>query len=129
MKKEHVIPLLLLILSLFGFLEWGKNQHSFLFQVEADILSKIFQRPKDFIHPFILLPLIGQCSLIISLFWKRQKQILEVIGILSLSVIMLMILLIGIITLNVKMLLSSLPFVILAIWQLRQRYRNRQHRS
>jgi hypothetical protein len=129
MKKEHVIPLLLLILSLFGFLEWGKNQHSFLFQVEADILSKIFQRPKDFIHPFILLPLIGQFSLIISLFWKRQKQILEVIGILSLSVIMLMILLIGVITLNVKMLLSSLPFVILAIWQLRQRYRNRQHRS
>jgi len=129
MKKNQIIVLLLLIFSLFGYLEWGTNQHSFLFQAEADILSKIFQHPKDFIHPLILLPLLGQCCLIISLFWNRHSQKLQVIGILSLSLIMLMVLLIGFLNLNIKMILSALPFVTLAIWQLRQFYRQRKKQS
>lgn len=126
MKKNQIIILLLLVLSLFGYLEWGKNQHSFLFQAEADILSKILDHTKDFIHPFILLPLFGQCCLIISLFLNRHTQKLQVIGILSLSLIMLTVLLIGFLTLNIKMILSSLPFVGLAIWHLRQLYINRK---
>ncbi|MBK8686745.1 MAG: hypothetical protein IPN26_18145 [Bacteroidetes bacterium] len=104
----------------------GQKSTFISFQAEADILSKIFDHPKDFIHPFILLPLFGQCCLIISLFWKRHTQKLQVIGILSLSLIMLMVLLIGFLTLNIKMILSSLPFVGLAIWHLRQLYMNRK---
>jgi len=62
---------LLILTSLVGYLEWAGNNHLFLFQAEADIIKKLITDPKSVMHPFILLPIIGQVLLLITLFKKH----------------------------------------------------------
>ena len=52
--KSKILNLLLIVTSLFGYLEWGGNNSILLFQAEADIISKLFTDPTSVIHPFIL---------------------------------------------------------------------------
>jgi hypothetical protein len=44
MKRKAFYPGLLLT-SLIGYLDWGGNNSTFLFQAEADVLSKLFTEP------------------------------------------------------------------------------------
>lgn len=52
----------------------GKGPESFLFQMEAEIVSKIFSAPGSVIHPFTILPLIGQLILLFTLFKSNQVE-------------------------------------------------------
>ena len=119
MKKRY-FNILLLITSLFGYLEWGTDQHEFLFQIEYELLFNIGFNPDNFTHPFILLPMLGQLFLIITLFQKEPSRILTLGGLACLSVIMLMILLAGSLSLNARMILSTLPFLLTGIFVIRQ---------
>ncbi len=112
MKK--LINLLLLLTSLIGYLEWGTGNHAFLFQTEYELLfgGKGLQ---NFLHPFVLLPLLGQVLLLITLFQKKPNKILGVGGIVCLSLIMLMILFIGFMSKNLMIGLSAVPFIICSI--------------
>jgi hypothetical protein len=116
--KEKVLSVLLILTSLFGYLEWGQGQHLFLLQAEGEILLKLWTDPKSVLHPLILMPLLGQILLAITIFQKKPSRILVYIGMGSLSILLALMCIIGIISFNLKILCSTLPFLVLTLFTL-----------
>lgn len=114
--KAKILNLLLIITSLFGYLEWGTNNKSFLFEGEYEVLRNIFTNPESAIHPFTIIPLVGQILLLITLFQKKPNKTLTYIGIACLGLLLGFMFFIGITSLNFKILISPLPFLITAIY-------------
>ncbi|MGE5357238.1 MAG: hypothetical protein ACM3PT_13480 [Deltaproteobacteria bacterium] len=110
MKK--ILNLLLILTGLAGYLEWSGNQHSFLFQIQYELLFGPAWNIKNFLHPAVLLPLAGELILIYTLVQKIPGRILTLIGSAFLSVIMIIILVVGIASANIKVASSSIPFFI-----------------
>lgn len=86
----------------------------FIFQVEKDILSKAVSDWKGVIHPFIIIPFTGIILLAMTLFQVAPSRKLTIAGLSCLSLLMLFIFLIGILGLNYKIILSSIPFLVIA---------------
>jgi len=114
MKKSKILNALLILSSLLGFLEWGGNNNQFLFEAEAEILSKLINNPSSIIHPFILLPLLSQLFLLSTLFQKEPNKLITLLSIGGLGLLLAFMFIIGLITLNIKILISTLPFLIIA---------------
>jgi len=104
----------LLLSSLIGYLEWGTDQRSFLFQVECTVFFR--SSADSFTHPFVLLPLIGQVLLLITLFQKNPSRYLSLAGLACLSLIMLFLFVIGIMSGNLLIAGSTVPFIICGIF-------------
>lgn len=119
-QKKRVLILLLFLSTFFGYLEWGVDQSSFLFDTEIDIFSKGIKDPLSVVHPFTLIPFIGQILLLISLFQKGPKKWLVIAAIIGLGLLFGLILFIGIIGPNWKILVSSLPFWLFSILLIRE---------
>ena len=117
--KSKLLNFLLIVTSLFGYLEWGSDNHSFLFQAEPEVLSKIFSDPASVLHPFTVLPIIGQILLLITLFQKQPDKVMTYIGITGLGILLSFIFIVGVLSLNSKIMLTALPFLILAIITIR----------
>lgn len=114
--KGKILNLLVILTSLIGFLQWGKGNSMFLFQAEAEVLSKLFVSPMDVIHPLIMLPLLGQILLILTLFQKEPNKFLTLSGVCALGLLLGLMLFIGLIDLNIKILASTIPFLITVIF-------------
>jgi hypothetical protein len=122
--KTKILISLLIVTSLFGHLEWGQGKQMFLFQVEAEIFTKIFTDPLSVLHPFTVLPFIGQLILLFTLFQKQPGKVLTFIGMGCIGILLALVLFIGIISLNFSILFSAVPFFVVAfftIWQLRKK--------
>ena len=117
--KSKILNFLLIITSLVGYLEWSGNSHSFLFQVENKIFSKLLTDPISVTHPFTILPLIGQIMLLITLFQKTPNKTLTYISVGCLGILLGFIFLIGLISLNYKIILSSIPFIVVSIFSIK----------
>lgn len=109
--KTKILNLLLIVFSLFGYLEWGKDNSSFLFEAEAEIFSKLFTDPGSVVHPFTMLPLAGQLLLLVTLFQKKPNRWLTFTGMGGIGILLVFMFLIGLISLNVNILLSTMPFL------------------
>ena len=109
------LNLLLICTSLIGYLEWGGGNHIFLFQGEAEIILKFFTNPSSVIHPFTMLPLLGQILLIVTLFQKSPNKYLTYLSIFGLGLLIFFIFLTGLIRLNFSVLFSTIPFLIVAV--------------
>ena len=121
--KTKILISLLIITSLFGHLEWGQGNQMFLFQVEAEIFTKIFKDPLSVLHPFTVLPFIGQLILLFTLFQKKPGKVLTFIGTGCLGILLALVLFIGIIELKFSILFSAVPFfvvVFFTIWHFRK---------
>ena len=121
---SKIINFGLILTSLLGYLEWGEDQKMFLFQSEMDILAKLFTDPGSVIHPFILLPLIGQILLLITLFQKRPGKILTFLGLGGIAILLLLMFAIGLMSTNVKIVVSTIPFIVTAILAIQHHRRN-----
>ena len=113
--KTKILNLAVLISSLFGYLEWGVDNSSFLFQSELEVLRQMLTDPLSIMHPFILLPVAGQVMLLIAAFKKGSSKLLSYLGIAFLAVLLLFILFIGLMELNLKTIISIIPFLISSI--------------
>jgi predicted membrane channel-forming protein YqfA (hemolysin III family) len=96
-------------------MEWGKTNTAFVFETEYYLFVKTTDTRSSFTHPLILIPLLGQLCILFSLFSKRRSKILVFAGMILMSVLVLFIFLAGILSLNVKMISSCLPFILLSI--------------
>jgi hypothetical protein len=114
--KARILNVLLVLSSLLGFLEWGEGSQLFLLQAEGEIIAKLFTDPWSVIHPLILLPLLAQILLLITIFQKRVSKIVTYIGIGGLSILLLLMFIIGLLSVNVKIILSVIPFLALAVY-------------
>ncbi len=110
--KSKLLNIILIITSLFGYLEWGQDNTSFLFEVEYLVLKNIFTTVESVLHPFILIPLFGQIILFFTIFLKKPYRYLTYIGIVSLSLLLGFMFFIGIFSYNLKILISTLPFLL-----------------
>ena len=117
----------LILTSLPGYLEWGKDNHLFLFQAQMQILSKLFSDPLSVIHPFILLPLAGQLILLFTLFQKKPSRLLTFAGMACLSLLLVFMFVIGLLSINLKILVSTLPFMITGILVIIYHVKNKIH--
>ena len=111
----RIFLLLILLTSLIGYLSWGNQQSAFLYEVEIDILSKAIENPFDILHPMILLPIFGQGVLIFVLFRKKLNKKWIYVGIGSIGILMFFILFIGLLTRNMKIIASAIPFTFLSL--------------
>ncbi len=126
--KRKILNFLLIITSLFGYLEWGGNRHAFLFQAEAEVLSKIFTAPLSVLHPFTILPLTGQVILMVTLFQKTPGKTLTYTGIVSVGILLTLVFVIGLMSLNYKMIASAIPFIVVSVLSIQQ-YRVKNDRE
>lgn len=122
--KLKLINAGLILTSLLGYLEWGGNHSAFLFSAEAEVISKLIHNPSGAIHPFTVLPLLGQIILIITLFQSPPRKKFTYSGMALVGVLMIFIFFIGIMGLNVRIAFSVLPFLLLAVYAIRQ---NKKH--
>ncbi len=123
--KFKILNCCLIITSLFGYLEWGKDQHMFLFQMEFDVFKKLFTDPVSVIHPLIILPLVGQILLLLTLFQIQPSKLLTLIGLCCLSLLLFFILFIGFLKMDYKMIFCALPFFIIAVISFRELWINK----
>jgi hypothetical protein len=94
-------------------MEWSGNNHAFLIIMQYEIIFGKYFDLKNFFHPVILLPLIGEILLIITLVQEKPSKVLLLTGMACLSVIMFIIFFVGITSLNIKIFASTLPFFII----------------
>jgi hypothetical protein len=111
MSPIKKIILGLFVSSLIGYLEWG-NQRQFIAEIEFNLLLKITQTVEAFIHPLVLLPLLGQSVLLISFLLPKPKIWLVIIASTGIALLFLMLLLIGLLNSNLKITCCSLPFLV-----------------
>jgi hypothetical protein len=123
--KSKIFNTLLIISSFFGFLEWGQNNKMFLIQLEAEIFSKILKDPASLIHPFIILPLLGQILLLVTLFQKNPNRIMTYLGIGGIGLIMALLFLIGCLNINFSILFSTIPFLVISFYTIRHHMKKR----
>jgi len=117
--KGKILNALLIVSSLFGFLEWGRNYKMFLFQLEAEIVSKFFADPISVLHPFTILPFLGQVILLITLFQKSPSKVLTYIGLGGIGILMALMFMIGCMNFNLKILFSTIPFLVIGYFTIR----------
>lgn len=118
-QKTKMLTVGLILTSLIVYLEWGGENSDFLFHLEWEFLSKLLINPLSVLHPFTILPLIGQIILTITLFQAKPKRSLSLIGMILLGFLIYFILFIGILALNIKIILFALPYTILSILNIR----------
>jgi hypothetical protein len=105
----------LFISSFFVYLSWSKTSSAFLFQMEYEILAKLFSNPLSVLHPFTIIPLIGQILLLISLLQKQPNNLLMKLGISSLLFLIGFIFIVGLLSLQLTIIISTVPFISLAV--------------
>lgn len=122
--KSKLFSILLLITSLLGYLEWSGNNHTFLFQAEIEILSKLFTNPSAVFHPFTIIPLLGQSILLVTIFQSKPNKTLTFLGIGAIGILLVFMFVIGLLALNYKIIISTIPFVLVAFFTLRYHRKN-----
>ena len=115
MTKGKVLNLILIVTSFVGYLEWGGGNHLFLIQAEIEVLSKLITDPGSVLHPLTLLPLAGQAVLVFTLFQSVPSRLLTFIGIAGIGLLMVVMLLAGAMGANVKVILSTAPFLVTSV--------------
>ncbi len=123
--KKKLLNLGLILASLIGYTEWGTGNSTFLFTAEADVLIKMFTNASSVIHPFTVIPILGQLILLFTLFQREPGKLPTYIGLSALSLLIVFIFLIGIMSMNFKVLLSTAPFIALGIYTVMQ-YRGKK---
>lgn len=109
--KQKLLNLTLIATSLMAYLEWGHDGSEFLLTTELSIFSLLLTDPSKALHPFIVLPLLGQLLLIITLFQHKPGKMLTYTGMCCIGLLLLFICFIGFLALNIKIILSTLPFL------------------
>lgn len=109
--KLKIFLLAALVSSLFGYLEWGFNNASFLLEAEWALITKFWSAPKETLHPFTVIPFLGQLFLLIAFLQKEPIKALVFSGLSGLTLLLGFMLFIGLFGMNWKITLSVLPFL------------------
>jgi hypothetical protein len=114
MSTQQWLIVALLLASFFGYLEWAWQNSAWFYEIEWEALKGLFRANPNSLHPFIILPILGQCCLLVYLIKPRMKRLLvfALIGLLPLFVFVAFV---GTMGHNAEILLSTLPFIILSV--------------
>jgi uncharacterized membrane protein len=112
MKKLTAIGLLVSFLGCI--LEWPPNNSYFVFQLEYQLFFVKKDVLKSVVHPVILAGIFGHISLLYLAFSKKPKQWIAFTGPVLLGVLVVLFLLSGVLSKNIKMIASTLPFMLIS---------------
>lgn len=121
---SKILNTLLILSSLIGYLEWSGNNHLFIFEAEREIILKLFTDTNAVIHPLIIIPIGGQILLVLTLFQKKANKIMTYLSIAMLGCLLYFMLFIGLMSLNYKIIISTLPFLFTSILIIRRFYQS-----
>jgi heme A synthase len=110
-----LIHIALALAPLICYLEWSGGHSAFVYQMEYNILFQHKNTSGSFTHPLVLLPLLGQLLILFTVFQKQPGKRLALAGQVMLSLLVVMILVAGILSLNIKIILSTVPFIIASV--------------
>lgn len=114
--SRKIMLLAVLLGSLTGYLSWGTNSKAWLLITEGEVIIKLFTNPKSVVHPFIVLPMLGQACLLLAMFQKQPNKWLIVTGVVGIGMLYLFISFIGILQSNLLIFISTLPFIMASSW-------------
>lgn len=100
----------LFISSFIGYLEWG-NQKTILGIIEYQLLFEKSFAQETFLHPFVIVPLMGQIALLFMFFAEHPRFWSVLLAASGVGLLFFMLLLVGIISTNFKIIISTLPYL------------------
>lgn len=109
-----------LLTSLLGYMEWGGGNSAFIYESEYWVFFQKNGNVDTFTHPIVLLPLIGQITLLVSFLRRQPNRRVVLTGLAGIGLLYALIALAGLLSLNWKMLLSTLPYFLSVMWCWRQ---------
>jgi hypothetical protein len=112
MTKLNAIGILVSFLGCI--LEWPPNNSYYVFQLEYQLLFETKGILKSLVHPVLLAGIFGHFSMIYAIISKNPKQWIELSGSILLSLLVVLFLLSGLFSKNSKMILSTLPFILIS---------------
>lgn len=107
----RLINIALLIAFLFVYLDWGHDGAEFVWQLEWSIFSG--QNISLLSSPISILAIIGQVLFIIAAVIRQNSRRVTTFAVILLSGIVIIVLIMGLLLSNIKMILSTTPFLIL----------------
>jgi len=123
--KKALLLILVIISSGLGYLEWGADQSTFLYQAEYDLLLKLITNPISVLHPFTILPLLGQLLLVAALLFKRLPKALTYAGVVMIGLLFGFILFAGLLTMDLRIMASTVPFILFSVLLIREERRSK----
>jgi hypothetical protein len=112
MKKLNAIGILVSFLGCI--LEWPPNNSYYVFQLEYQLIFETKGIMKSLVHPVLLAGIFGHFGMLYSIISKKPKQWIELSGSILLSLLVVLFLLSGLFSKNSKMILSTLPFILIS---------------
>lgn len=101
------------------YMEWGGGNKAFVAEAEYEILFKKGEFLKSLFHPLILSGLTGQLLILYNSFSAKRRMWLLITATLILSAVPVMVLLSGALSMNLKSILSVIPFAVFSIINIR----------
>lgn len=124
MTKLNAIGILVSFLGCL--LEWPPNNSYFVFQLEYQLLFETKGILKSLVHPVLLAGIFGHFSMLYTIISKKPKQWIELSGSILLSALVTLFLLSGLFSKNGKMILSTLPFILISCNYYYHLYKNKK---
>jgi len=121
--RTKLLHLTLVLASFVGYLEWGADQSVFLLQAEAQLFAQGISDPGSVVHPFTLLPVLGQIALVWTLFQRSPSRRLAYLGIAGIGLLFGLLLFIGATAPHPGILAGALPFSVMSIVTIRHHRR------
>lgn len=119
LKKKRIVNSLVIITFFLGYLEWGTDNRAFIFQAAGALVTSIPNDWLGLLNPFVLIPFVGIVLLLITLFQVSPNRKLSLIGLACLAVLIVFLFFVGLLSSNYKIILSTIPFLIMAAFSLR----------
>lgn len=111
---KRLLNIALLVAFLICYLEWPPHNSMFIFQAEYEIFSKTKSLFDNLTHPIILTGLIAQLLLLIAALKNNFNKKFNTLGVVLLGIVVLFFLFVGILSANLKISISTLPFLAVA---------------
>jgi O-antigen ligase len=112
--SQRLLNIGILVSFLGCYLEWGGGNSAFVAQAEYQVLIGS-PDARNFAHPMIAVPAIGQLLVLCALFQKSPSRRLTSVGIILMSALVLLLVLIAVLGTNARIGLATLPFLTLAV--------------
>jgi len=97
-------------------MEWGKNGAAFIAEMEWTVFTSGKNLLENLFHPVIFPCLLGQLLLLYSAIAKEPNRWINSVAVILLAGIVLLFLLIGIMSVNWKVIIAAIPFILLSVY-------------
>lgn len=119
MGKKQLLAAGLFISFFFGYLEWGVDNCAFIYEGFLEVIYNTKGAKSNFTHPLILLPLIGEIIFLFGSISKSLNYKWYVAALIFTGLLYIMIILVGFLSMKVKILFSAIPYLFFAVAMIR----------